>query len=96
MAEPEKFTFSYPEIAEALVKKQGIHDGIWGIMVQFGIGAANVAKPDKTEQMLPAAIVPVIAMGIQKFKDENSLTVDAAKVNPRPKRKGAKAKNLKK
>jgi len=91
MAEPERWIFSYPEIAEALVKKQGIHEGIWGISVEFGISATNIGGPGDEDPILPAAIVPIVKMGLQKFKKENSLTVDAAKVNPRPKKPSLKA-----
>lgn len=95
MGKPERLTFSYPEIAEALVKREGIHEGLWGIYVEFGIGAANVNGPnDPDGKLVPAAIVPVVRMGIQKFKEENSLTVDAAKVNPLPKPSSAKTKRI--
>jgi len=95
MGEPEIFAMSYQEIAEALVKQQGIHEGIWGIYVEFGIGAANIKHPEDPKGMVvPAAIVPAVKMGIQKFKEENSLTVDAAKVNPLPKPSSAKTKKI--
>ncbi len=75
--------FTYKEIAECLIKQKGIHEGIWGLYVQFGIGAANIPGPQpKDERVFPAAIVPIINMGIQRFQKENDLTVDAAKVNP--------------
>ena len=85
MVEAEKFAFDHKEVAEALVKHQGIHEGIWGVSMQFGLHAANVALSD--QQINPAAIVGVIKIGIQKFETENNLTIDAAKVNPRPKPK---------
>lgn len=86
MGESERLLMSYQEIAEALVKQKGIHEGIWGIYVEFGIGAANIQHPqDPKGKIVPAAIVPAVKMGIQEFPEENSLTVDAAKVNPRHK-----------
>jgi len=72
--------FTYKDIAEALVKQQGIHEGIWGVYVEFGIAASNIGQTP--QDMLPAAIVPVVSIGIQTFPEENNLTVDAAKVNP--------------
>jgi hypothetical protein len=80
MAETTQIMFSFKEVAEALIKKQGIHDGVWGIFVRFGIQATN-AGPDKS-QLLPTAIVPIIELGLQKFDEENNLAVDASKVNP--------------
>jgi hypothetical protein len=86
MAEPNNITFSFKEIAEALVRHQGLHEGIWGIYVEFGIGAGNVA-PAPGADLLPAAIVPVVKFGLQRFPELNSLAVDAAVVNPVPKAK---------
>jgi hypothetical protein len=80
MAEPTQIVFSYKEVAEALLKKENIHEGIWGIYMEFGIQAANVG-PDK-DSLHPAAIVPIIRIGLQKFGEENNLSVNAAVVNP--------------
>ncbi len=49
----------------------------------------------KSEKFLPAAIVPVQEIGIQKFEVESNLTVDAAKVNPRSVKKSATKKTTK-
>jgi len=81
MAESTQIVFSYKEVAEALLKTQDIHEGIWGLFIKFGISAANVgATPDTVS---PAAIVPILQIGLQKFETENNLSVDAALVNPR-------------
>ena len=89
MAEAKLITFSYQEIATALVRHQGIHEGIWGIYARFGLGAANVEDPENKE-LLPAAVVPIRELGLQQFPDENNLTVNAAKVNPKPKNTAAR------
>ncbi len=82
MPETAQITFSHREIVETLLKKQGIHEGIWGLYVKFGIGAANVG-PTETE-LSPAAIVPVLQLGLQRFDKESTIAVDASKVNPKP------------
>ena len=82
MAEPAQIVFSYKEVVEALVKKYGIHEGIWGLWVRFGIKGANIGET-KTE-VKPAAIVSLLEIGLQKFDEETSISVDASKVNPRP------------
>jgi hypothetical protein len=84
MAEVKTYLFDYKEVAEALVKKQDIHEGLWGIYMEFGIGAANIPSDPSQQTFLPAAIVPVVKIGIQRFDVPSSLTVDAAEVNPRP------------
>jgi hypothetical protein len=86
MADVKQLTFSYKEIAEALVRHQGLHEGIWGVYVEFGIAGGNIA-PAPGADLLPAAIVPVVKFGLQRFPELNSLSVDAAIVNPAPARK---------
>lgn len=81
MAETSQLIFSFKEIVTALIKSQDIHDGIWGIFVNFGLGASNVGPSDN--ELKPTAMIPIIAMGLQRFEKENNLSVDAAKVNPR-------------
>jgi hypothetical protein len=82
MAELGQISFSHREVVEALLKKHGIHNGIWGIFIKFGIKGANFgASPS---DVLPTAIVPILEIGLQRFKEENNIAVDAAKVNPEP------------
>ncbi len=82
MAEPSQIVFSYKEVAEALVKKYGLSEGIWGLWVKFGIKAANVGESDT--DVKPTAIIPILELGLQKLDKENNISVDAAKVNPKP------------
>lgn len=83
MPEPKSIVFTHKEVAEALVKKADIHEGLWGLYVEFGIAGANIGSgPD---ELNPAAIVPVLKLGVQKFDKENNLTVDASVVNPKRK-----------
>jgi hypothetical protein len=84
MAESTQIVFPYKELVEILLRKQGITSGIWGLYIQFGIAAANVKNPLSAE-MNPAAIVPVLQIGIQKFEEEGNLSVDASKLSAAPK-----------
>ncbi len=74
-------SFSYQELATILIKEQGIHKGIWGLYLKFGIAATNIEDAD-SKMLVPAAIIPVPEIGLQQFPKENNLTVDAAKINP--------------
>ena len=80
MAETSQLSFSFKEIAEALVKKHGLHEGVWGLFVKFGMAATN-AGPNENE-LKPTAVIPIVEIGLQKFEKENNLSVDASKVNP--------------
>ena len=91
MAETAQIKFSNKEVVTALLKAQRISEGIWGIYVRFGLQAANVG-PDEAS-VVPAAIVPIVELGLQKLDKVTNISVDAAIVNPRPvtaKRKRAK------
>jgi hypothetical protein len=77
---PQIYPFTHQELAEILIKHKNIHEGLWGIYVEFGIGATNIVQ--SPNDMLPAAIVPIVKLGLQRFPEPNNLTVDAAKVNP--------------
>jgi len=87
MPEVRLITFSHREIAEELVRKEGVKDGHWGLYIEFGIGGGNVGTSREKEDVVPAAIVPVLKLGIQRFDKPNSLTVDASKVNPSKRKK---------
>ena len=82
MPEPAQIVFSYKELAETLIKAQGIHEGIWGVFLRFGLNAVNIGENDAA--LRPAAIIPVLEIGLQKMEKESNIAVDAAKVNPKP------------
>jgi hypothetical protein len=80
MAEPTQFIFSYKEVVTALLKQQGIHDGVWSLSLSFGIAAINAGP--SAELLSPAAIVPVTGIGIQRATEINNISVDASLANP--------------
>lgn len=82
MAEVRNYVFSHKELAELLIKKQNIHEGHWGIFIEFALAAANISSGPDDPNLLPAAIIPVKRIGIQKFDQPSFLTVDAAQFNP--------------
>jgi hypothetical protein len=84
MAETGQFIFSYKEVAEALIKKEDLHEGIWQLFVKFNLGAANIGQSET--EVSPAAIVSIVQLGLLRADKETSLAVDAAKVNPASKR----------
>lgn len=82
MPEIKNYTFSHTELAETLIKKLDIHDGLWGVYVEFNFTAANLPTGPDPKTMLPASINFVSKIGIQRFDVQTNLTVDAAQVNP--------------
>jgi hypothetical protein len=80
MAQPTQIVFSHREVVEALIRKQGIHEGIWGMYVRFQLKAANFGQTDM--DVLPTAFISVLELGIQRFEKESNIAIDAAKINP--------------
>ncbi|MCJ7487934.1 MAG: hypothetical protein MUQ25_17450 [Candidatus Aminicenantes bacterium] len=81
MSEIKTIEFSHKEVAEALVRFNNIHEGLWGISIRFGIQGANIGTSPGGD-LTPAAIVPILNIGLQRFEKPNNLTVDAAIINP--------------
>lgn len=85
MGEPKTIVFKYEEIIEALLKYQGIHDGIWGLHLEFGLQVGNIdvgSPEEKKEKLVPGLIIPLLKIGIGKTEQSGGISVDAAKVNP--------------
>ena len=86
MPETKSITFTHKEVVEALIRYNDLHEGLWGLYIEFGLAAANIG-PEPGGDLLPTAIIPVKKIGIQRFNEANNLTVDAAEANPAPKAK---------
>lgn len=87
----EPILVTYKDLAELMVKHKGIHHGLWGVYIRFGLKATNMpVQADDEITLMPAAILPIVEIGIQEFHEASALTVDAAAVNP--KRKGKETK----
>jgi hypothetical protein len=78
MPAPTQFTFSYKEVVELLVRKAEITEGIWGLQVRFGMQATNINQADGT--LLPAAVVGILEIGLQKFDKLNNIAIDAGEL----------------
>lgn len=82
MAEVSQYNFSHKEMIETLIRKQGLNEGIWSLSFQLGFGATQVPSPTGSSEPIPAAIVSIMSIGLQKTDKEGPLALDAAKVNP--------------
>jgi len=78
--EVKAYVFETKEIVEMLIKKQGLHEGIWGLLIHFNFAAANTGPSE--DEIYPTALAAIARIGLQPFPKENSLALDAAKVNP--------------
>jgi len=90
MAEPDLFKFTYQELAELMIQKLGLSEGLWIIYMRFGIGAANAGAGP--EDLRPTALVPVLEIGLQRTDEPSNLTVDASTLSKAaPRRRARKA-----
>lgn len=90
--------FSQKQVIEALLKLQGISEGKWTLVIQFGFGAVT-AGPDE-ENLAPTAMVGVTGFGLKRADVTTKGTiVDASsftQTNPKRKKPPLKAAKLKK
>jgi hypothetical protein len=83
MAEATQFMYSHRELAEILVKAQGLHEGIWTLTITLSFGAANIGTSPEANDLSPAGVVRVQNIGLQKADEMTPLSVDASIVNRR-------------
>jgi hypothetical protein len=83
MAEPTQYSFSLAEVATALIKQQGLHEGKW--MVSFDLAVAIGLMGPSPSEARPGASFNIQRVSIGKPPDQggpSSLIVDASEVNP--------------
>lgn len=76
MAEATQYKFDLAEVAELLIRKAGITEGLWTIGVNFNIGVA-VAGPDK-DNVRPSALISVDQLVLTRAMEPGPLVYDAA------------------
>lgn len=84
--------FTLTELTEILVKHQGLHEGLYNLSLEFQLAVGAVGPTP--ELICPGAMIGVSRIGLSKTEKEkaNIHTVDAAKVNPAPKKRAKKSK----
>jgi hypothetical protein len=88
MAEPTTYNFDLREVTLALLKQQGLHEGLWDLGFEFGLVAGMLGPtPD---QVRPSAMIQMSALQLTRHAEGapfGPYTVDAAAANPK-RRKG--------
>ena len=88
--------FDYKELAEALIVKQGLKEGLWGVAIEFALAASNIPNGPDGKTISPAAINIVQKIGIQRFPEANNMTVDAGVFQAQAKARTATGKSARK
>lgn len=84
MANPSQYEFQFREVAGALMKAQGIHEGRWHIGLNIGINVANIGQ--KEDDVLPGAVLRINFLTLQRADQapaDAPLVYDAAIENPK-------------
>ncbi len=79
----KQYFVNHKAIVEDLIKRHGLHDGLWILTIELGLRGANLkVKTEEGEVLAPSGILSITRIGISRTKEANDLTVDAAEVNP--------------
>ncbi len=78
MAKPTRFSFTLHELAELLVREQGLTEGHWEIGCQFNFAAINLNIPPAGAA--PTGAMQITAMNLVQVAEPTELSVDAAEI----------------
>ena len=73
---------THKELVELIIRKNNLYEGIWSLSIKFGFTGSNVEAPGRPK--CPGMICVVESIGICEVDEVDNLSVDAAKINPRP------------
>lgn len=85
MAEVDTYGFDLREVTTALIKQQGIHEGLWMLAFEFSLGA-GLSGPTK-EEVRPLAFVQINKISLVRQPEisaSHNLVMNAAEINPPP------------
>lgn len=93
MAETKQIGFDFKEVAVALVRHHGLHEGKWmfGFEMSMGVGNFGATPPEAKPGALLQFVKVTLTRQPEDAPTDNALIVDAAAVNP-PSRSAPKKK----
>jgi hypothetical protein len=84
MAEATQYTFDFREVATAMIKQQGLHEGLWMVAFEVNFSAGIIGQTPPTS--MPGFLVQLTKLQLLRQDQipppNPHLTVDAAEVNP--------------
>ncbi|WP_445145383.1 hypothetical protein [Dyella sp. Tek66A03] len=85
MVDVTRFEFSHEEIITSLIRQLGINEGLWTINARFTFEAQNLRAKANDPKLSPGFVGVIQQISLVKVTNIiPGLTIDAAKVNPKP------------
>jgi hypothetical protein len=75
--------FTLQELAAALIRQEGIHEGQWVLNVTFAATGTSVRADPESGSSVPGLLVSVTGVTLVQATAPSPSTIDAAVVNPR-------------
>ncbi|RUV39974.1 MAG: hypothetical protein E5X23_06535 [Mesorhizobium sp.] len=76
MAEPTQYSFTLQELAELLVRKQGITEGRWAVGFDLSIGV-GIMGPNEVDAR-PGAMIQISGVNISKVPPDSPANANEA------------------
>lgn len=80
-ATQSEIKLTHKELAAMLLRQYKIHEGFWQLTMTFGFSATNAGPSE--EEVMPAVVVGVQAVGLTRSEKKGPITFDAAELNPK-------------
>jgi len=97
MSTPTQYSFELKEVATALIKAQNIHEGKWWVAFEFLLGTGLLGGQVGSPDAFPGGFFTIrritLAQAAVEPPPPQHLVVDAAVVNPEPRRIRSKARS---
>ena len=79
----ERLPIMWKAVVIALVKAQGLHEGIWKVDLDFGQPIPSTVNTHDNTQQFPGAVLLSRGVVLQRTDALSGVSVDAAVCNPR-------------
>lgn len=76
-------TTTNKELIVLLMKNQGIHEGYWALSAVFTFAALNIGQTADGSDALPAGVVALNGVRLERVPESLPFSVNAAEVNPK-------------
>jgi hypothetical protein len=85
MVDVSQYNFNFEEVVTLFIRHLDINEGLWALNVNFNFEPKNVRKETSNPNVHPGFVGVLQHLSIMRVaKSIPGITVDAARVNPKP------------